>query len=95
MDNALYFFRGRIEAAFNSKDYAGDSMQERSRRGKNDNIFARLDNTFSFEQAVQHAIAVKGADTSRRTVTQMLKNWRKQGLIAYASNHRFEKLQSV
>ena len=95
MDNALYFFRGRIEAAFNSKDYAGDATQERSRRGKNDNIFARLDNTFSFEQAVQHAIAVKGADTSRRTVTQMLKNWRKQGLIAYAANHRFEKLQNA
>ena len=76
LDNALHFFRDRIEAAFSSKDYCGRAVSERTKRGKNDSIFERLDNTFSFEQALQHSIAVKGASTSRNAVQQMLKNWR-------------------
>ena len=74
IDNALHFFRDRIEAAFSSRDYSGQSTTERTRRGRNDSIFERLDTTFSFEQALQHSIAVKGAGTSRNTVRQMLKN---------------------
>ena len=51
------------------------------RRGKNDSIFERLDVTFSFEQALQQSIAVKGANVTREVVRQMLKNWKRQGLI--------------
>ena len=50
LDNALYFFRSRIEDAFSSKSYCGQTTYDRSRRGKNDSIFERLDVTFSFEQ---------------------------------------------
>ena len=60
LDNALYFFRSRIEDAFSSKSYCGQTTYDRSRRGKNDSIFERLDVTFSFEQALQQSIAVKG-----------------------------------
>ena len=38
IDNAMYFFRDRIEAAFTSKDYCGQIISERTKRGKNDLI---------------------------------------------------------
>ncbi len=95
IDNAMYFFRDRIEAAFTSKDYCPRDVAERTRRGKNDTIFSHLDNTFSFEQALQHSIAVKGANTSRNAVRQMLKNWRRQGLIADVAGKKYQKIQNV
>ena len=95
IDNAMYFFRDRIEAAFTSKDYCPRDVAERTRRGKNDTIFSRLDNTFSYEQALQHSIAVKGANTSRNSVHQMLKNWRRQGLIEAVQGNKYQKLQNV
>ena len=67
----------------------------RTKRGRNDSIFERLDTTFSFEQALQHSIAVKGANTSRNAVHQMLKNWRKQGLIEAVQGNKYQKLQNV
>ena len=91
MDNALHFFRDRIEAAFMSNDYCTRDVAERTRRGKNDTIFERLDNTFSFEQALQQSIAVKGANTSRNAVQQMLKNWRRQRLIVETPDKKFLK----
>ena len=91
IENALHFFRERMEAAFSSKDYCGQAASERTKRGKNDSIFERLDTTFSFEQALQHSIAVKGCNTSRNAVHQMLKNWRKQGLVTECQNHRYRK----
>ena len=93
LDNALYFFRERIEAAFSSREYVGRAEQSRRRQSKNDSIFERLDVTFSFEQALQHSIAVKGSDSSRNAVQQMLKNWRKQGLIADAGWMKYQKTQ--
>lgn len=95
IDNAMYFFRDRIEAAFSSKDYCPRDVAERTRRGKNDTIFSRLDNTFSYEQALQHSIAVKGANISRNAVYQMLKNWRRQGLIADVAGKKYQKIQNV
>ena len=91
IDNALHFFRDRIEAAFSSEDYCGRAVSERTKRGRNNSIFERLDTTFSFEQALQHSIAVKGANTSRNAVHQMLKNWRKQGLIVDLQNLKYQK----
>ena len=95
IDNAMYFFRDRIEAAFTTKDYCPRDVAERTRRGKNDTIFSRLDNTFSYEQALQHSIAVKGANISRNAVYQMLKNWRRQGLIADVAGKKYQKIQNV
>ena len=91
MDNALFFFRDRIENAFASRDYVGCLNGERSKRGKNDSIFARLDIQFSFEQAVQQSVAVKGAGVTRNSVQQMLKNWRKQGLVTQTPDGSFRK----
>ena len=92
LDNALFFFRERIEAAFSSNTYISTSS-ERCKRGKNDSIFERLAESFSFEQALQQSIAVKGAGISRNAVFQMLKNWRKQGLVTKQQN-KFEKVKT-
>ena len=92
LDCALFFFRDRIENAFNSREYAGGN--ERQRRGKNDSIFARLDMDFSFEGALQHSIGVKGANVTRNQVKQMLKNWKTQGLIVQTEMGRYRKIQA-
>ena len=89
MENALFFFRDRIENAFASRDYAGNA--ERRRIGKNDSIYERLDVEFTFEQAMQQSVAVKGATVSRNSVKQMLKNWRIQGLIISTESCRYRK----
>ena len=87
-----YFFRDRIENAFRSRDYAGGFTGERLKPGKNDSIFARLDPQFTEDQAMQHSVAIKGAGVTRNSVRQMLKNWRKQGLIERLENNRYRKL---
>ena len=95
LDNALYFFRTRIEDAFSSKDYCGQSPFDRTHRGKNDSIFERLDVTFTFDQAQQQSISVKGAGVTNETVRQMLKNWKRQGLIAMLPDKRYQKVSTI
>ena len=95
LDNALYFFRSRIEDAFSSKDYCGQSPYDRSHRGRNDSIFERLDVTFSFDQAQQQSISAKGANTTHEAVKQMLKNWKRQGLIRVLPDRRYQKVSAT
>ena len=95
LDNALYFFRSRIEEAFSSKNYCGQSPYDRIHRGKNDSIFERLDVTFTFEQAEQQSVAVKGATATHETVRQMLKNWKRQGLISILPDKHYQKVTSI
>ena len=92
LENALYFFRDRIEAAFTSRDYCGYKQNERKKSGKNDSIFERLAPRFTFEQALQQSIIEKGASATRNSVHQMLKNWRKHGMIAKSTDSAFLKL---
>ena len=93
IETALFFFRERIESAFASREYAG--VVDRRRMGKNDSIFARLDVDFGFEGALQQSIAVKGASVTHNGVKQMLKNWKKQGLIVQTDAGRYRKVQEV
>ena len=92
LDSALYYFRDRIEAAYRSRDYASGCNIGRSRRSKNDSIYERLDVQFSFEQAMQFSVAVKGADVTRNSVQQMLKNWRYQRLIELTDDGQYRKV---
>ena len=95
LENALYFFRSRIEDAFSSKNYSGQSPYDRSRRGRNDSIFECLDVTFTFEQAQQQSVAIKGANVTHEAVRQMLKNWKRQGLINILPDARYQKVASM
>ena len=94
MENALYFFRERIEAAFSSREYVGQTNRSRLHRGKNDTIFEKLDTIFTAEQALQQSVTIKGSSNSE-AVRQMLKNWRKQGLIAQIPDGRFQKISTT
>ena len=89
MDNALFFFRERIENAVSSRDYAGGG--DRLRIGKNDSIYERLDQQFTFAQAMQQSIAAKGVGVTNNSVKQMLKNWKRQGLIVQAEAGSYTK----
>jgi len=92
LDCALYFFRERIEMAFNSREYVGGS-KPRQRLGMNDSIYERLDVDFGFDAALQHSISVKGSSVTRNQVQQMLKNWKIQGLIVQTERGRYRKVQ--
>lgn len=91
IENDLYYFRDRIETAYESKNYQTSVSVVRARRGKNDSIYERLADEFSFEQAFQQTIAVKGNSATRNSVHQMLKNWRSQGLIIFLENLHYHK----
>ena len=90
IDNALYYFRDRIENAFRSRDYA--IKNERRRIGKNDTIYERLDVEFNIDMALQHSVSINGAGVSRNQVRQMLKNWKNQGLIVQTDAGRYRKV---
>ncbi|SHK79902.1 DUF3987 domain-containing protein [Xylanibacter ruminicola] len=90
IDNALYFFRDRIENAYRSRDYA--IRNERRRIGKNDTIYERLDMEFTTDMALQHSVSVNGAGVSRNQVRQMLKNWKNQGLVVQTEAGRYRKV---
>ena len=92
LDCALFFFRERIEYAFNSREYSG--MAERRRTGKNDSIFECLDYEFNFDSAFQYSAMMKRGSVSRSQVQQMLKNWKKQGLIVQTESG-YRKVQDV
>ena len=89
IDNALFFFRSRIDHAMYKSDNRGG---DRMRTGKNDSIFARLPEEFDLELAQQQTINIKGSDTTRNAVLQMLKNWRHQGLISLTEMGKYKKM---
>ena len=91
LDCALHFFRDRLENAFGSREYLGISTRQRI--SKNDSIYQRLDQQFTFEQAMQQTVAMKGATATRNSVQQMLKNWKKQGLVT-VFDKKYRKTQS-
>ena len=92
LENALYFFRDRIENAYLGRNYVSSVCGERKKHGKNDSIYARLDLQFSFEHAMQSSVAIKGAGVTRNSVQQMLKNWRKQGLVVMSDDGSYRKI---
>ncbi|MDO4187162.1 MAG: hypothetical protein Q4D30_11885 [Bacteroidales bacterium] len=61
------------------------------KRGKNDSIYECLSMHFTFGQAMQYSVAMKGAGVTHNSVRQMLKNWRKQGLIVQMQDGKYQK----
>ena len=88
----------QVAKTFNMKVYDFNAvlrdMGIQYRRGGrwNISIFERLDIQFTFEQAMQQSVAVKGANVNHNTVRQMLKNWRKQGLVVLEEDGNYRKL---
>lgn len=92
LDNDLYFFRERIEAAYEGRNYHGNVNSVRKRRGKNDSIYERLSPEFTFEQALQQSVAEKGGAATHNSVRQMLKNWDNQGLVTPTPEGNWKKV---
>ena len=92
LENALYFFRYRIEKAYTSRNYGDSGANGRTKRGKNDTIYENLDMQFTFEQALKQAIEMKGTEATSNSVSQMLKNWKKQKLVEQEANGKYRKL---
>ena len=89
LENSLYYFRDRIEKAFDSSDYGGSG---RCYSTINGTIYDRLDTTFTREQLSQQVLLVKGGKATRNSIYQMLKNWRKQGLVENTDDGKYRKL---
>lgn len=94
IENAMYFFRERIEAAFRSNSYSRNNAtpSNRTRKGKNDSIFSRLCEEFSFGEAQAFSVSIKGANVTQNATQQMLKNWQKQGLVVLLDNGNYRKI---
>lgn len=90
LENALYFFRSRISKAMYQSSF--DQESDRSRKGKNDNIYDQLPSAFTIDQAYQQALMVKGNETSSNSVQQMVKNWCRQGLAQKAGLGYYRKI---
>ena len=86
LDTLLYFFRTRIEAAYEAADYPSG---EREKRGANDTYFSRLPTDFE----ISDAVAVRGAKGSYSSTNQMLHNWVKQGLVVRIDRGKYRKTE--
>ncbi|MBQ0057285.1 MAG: DUF3987 domain-containing protein [Bacteroidales bacterium] len=83
IDNDMLYFREKLENAMLNVSLSSD----RKHGGKNDRIYDRLPETFTFEQAM----GAKGNGCTRNSVRQMLKNWKNQGLVRQADGSKWQK----
>ena len=80
IDNAIYFFRERIEEAFRAATYAPFDAP-RSQKGSNDTIYRKLAGQFTTEEAYGATVSVRGFDVQRGRVFTMLSRWERQGMV--------------
>ena len=83
-DTLLYYFRSRIEQAYESDNYKVDG---RTRRGKNDSIYERLPQKFDLRMAA----SAKGHATADSLIRNMIYQWCKQGLVRNVGSGQYEK----
>ena len=94
IDNAIYFFRERIEEAFRAATYApSDSL--RTKKGCNDTIYQKLGGQFTTEEAYGATINVRGFDVQKGRVRTMLYRWEKQGMVERLDKGVYRKTQRV
>ena len=95
IDNAIYFFRERIEEAFRAATYA-PADAPRIKKGCNDTIYQKLGNQFTTEEAYGVTTIVRGVDVQKGRVRTMLSRWESQGMVrridqgVYRKSHRCE-----
>ena len=90
LDNALRFFRERIEVAFNSNDYIS-SDSTRCRKSKNDTIYEQLNNQFTTDEAHGATIGARGFDVPKSRVNTMLMRWERQGMVVRVDKGVYKK----
>ena len=80
IDNAIYFFRERIEEAFRATTYAPTDTP-RTQKGCNDTIYKLLGCQFTTDEAYGVTMSEKGFDVSKSRVNTMLMRWERQGMV--------------
>ena len=85
-DTLEFYFKDKITSAKESSNYM---IGERILQGKNDDYYSQLQDEFTVEEAAR----VKGNGASINSVRQMLKNWKKQGLIKTILPGRYRKIR--
>ena len=86
MENVLYYFRGRIEKAYNSQQESIVSV--RRTKGRNDSYYDQLSEKFSLKQAM----LLRDDDPEGNRTRSMLKNWTRQGLVRNIGLGQYEKV---
>lgn len=85
MDNLYFYFKDRMARAMESADYISDSKVPCR---KNSNVFDTLPREFTYEDAK----TAKGTDASSNSVKQMIKHWKKSGMIRCVERERYAKI---
>ena len=83
LDNLEFYFKEKIQNAKESRNYTSG---ERVLQGKNDDIYSRLPDEFTLDDARR----VK-PEASSNSIRQMMKNWKKQGLVIMLSAGKYKK----
>ena len=94
IDNAIYFFRERIEEAFRAGTYA-PADSPRTQKGCNDTIYQKLGGQFTTEEAYGATINVRGFDVQKGRVRTMLYRWEKQGIVQRIEKGVYKKTYSL
>ena len=90
IDNAIYFFRERIEEAFQSANYA-PADAPRTKKSSNDTIYVQLGTNFTSDEAFALTTSIKGKNVTRNRVNGMLHRWERQGIIRRLDRGSYKK----
>ena len=80
IDNAIYFFRERIEEAFQAANYA-PADAPRTKKSSNDTIYKQLETKFTSDEAFCLASSLKGGNVTKVRINSMLYRWERQGIV--------------
>ena len=95
IDNAIYFFRERIEEAFQAANYA-PADAPRTKKSSNDTIYKQLETKFTSDEAFCLASSLKGGNVTKVRINSMLYRWERQGMVrridrgVYKKNFRLD-----
>lgn len=89
LENVLYYFRDRIERAYNNPDY---QTSQRQRNSANDSIYDRLGQIFTIDDLRREKSKDYTGNDLDNTVKQMAKNWKKNGLCESIDKGKYKKL---
>ena len=95
IDNAIYFFRERIEEAFRAATYA-PADAPRTKKSSNDTIYKQLETNFTSDEAFSLAMSLRGGNVTKVRINSMLYRWERQGMVrridrgVYKKNFRLD-----
>ena len=90
IDNAIYFFRERIEEAFQAANYTPVDAP-RTKKSSNDTIYKQLETNFTSDEAFSLATSLKGGNVTKVRINSMLYRWERQGIVRRIDRGVYER----